>query len=79
MDIQKEMQKKAEDKAGEIWTGVGPSAKWCRKCIHAFKDTQYTVGAEKTNCDMFMPPDDKPDEVLWKNEECPFYEKKEEA
>lgn len=79
MSIQKELKKKANEKANEIWKAISPPAKLCKKCIHAFEDTQYTVGAEKTNCDMFMPPDNKPDEVLWENKDCPFYEKKEEA
>ena len=69
--MNKELKKKLDEKAKEIWIGVAPSAKYCRTCAFALEDTEFVSGAEKPSCDMF---DEKPDEVLWKDAECVFYE-----
>ena len=74
----KAMKEREDRKAAERWISVKPSAKQCKKCIHAYEDTQYTVGAEKANCYMFEPPDDKTPGILQDKIECPFFEEKEE-
>lgn len=74
----KAMEERQDRKADELWVSVPPPAKLCRTCVYAFPNTKYTTGAEKANCEMFMPPDDKPQDVLWGDEECSYYEEKEE-
>ena len=68
------IKKKQDDAAKELWVSIPPKATQCKTCIYAYPDTQYTIGAEKANCEMFEPPDDKPMGVLWKDEPCPFYD-----
>ena len=77
--ISKELKKKKDDEASQPWAVIRPSANQCKKCVHAYEDTQYTIGAEKANCYMFEPPEDKPHEVLWENKDCPYFEEKEET
>lgn len=77
--MDKELKIKKKEESKQIWTGVGPSAKWCRTCKYALKNTKFTIGAEKTNCGAYESPIDKPHEILWEDAKCPFYEKKEEA
>lgn len=70
--------KKKSEEAAMTGGVIKPTAKLCKTCMHAYEDTQYTKGAEKANCYMFEPPDDKPGEVLWDGKDCMYYEKKEE-
>lgn len=74
--IDEQIKERQDEKANELWTGVRPSAKQCKKCIHALKDTKFTVGAEKANCEMFVPPDDKTPGILTDEIECPYFEEK---
>jgi hypothetical protein len=75
--IDEQIKKREDDMANELWTGLRPSAAQCKKCIHAYPNTQYTVGAEKANCFMFEPaPNDKPAGVLTDEVTCPYFEKK---
>ena len=75
-EVERALKIKKDSEAKQLWVGIPPSAKQCRKCIHAYRDTEYTIGAEKANCDMFQPPDDKPPGVLKDEEKCDFYEDK---
>ncbi|MBP3199632.1 MAG: hypothetical protein J6N21_21905 [Butyrivibrio sp.] len=75
-NLYKQIKEKQDLKANEKWIGVRPSAKQCRKCIHALKDTEFTIGAEKANCDMFIAPDDKSPGILIDEVECPYLEEK---
>ncbi|WP_090394296.1 hypothetical protein [Pseudobutyrivibrio sp. C4] len=72
--MHEQIKEKQDLKANEKWTGVRPSAKQCKKCIHALKDTKFTIGAEKANCDMFISPDDKSPGILSDEVECPYLE-----
>lgn len=78
--MNEEMTEKLIEKKKEEMQALGgvirPKATYCKTCIHALPDTQYTVGAMKATCDMYL--DEKPAEVLMDGEECDFYEKKEE-
>ena len=69
-----QIKEKQDLEANEKWTGVRPSAKQCKKCIHALKDTKFTIGAEKANCDMFVSPDNKSAGILLDEVECPYLE-----
>lgn len=69
------LQHKKEDEINASWSVIRPKATLCRTCLHRLPDTQYTIGAEKSICDMFL--DEKPTEVLWEGADCDFYEKEE--
>lgn len=65
--------KKAEEIA--VTGGViRPEATYCKKCLHALPDTQYTKGALKATCDMYL--DSKPGDVLMHGAECYYFEEK---
>lgn len=70
----KAMKEREDRKAKEKWIGIRPPANQCKKCLHAYPDTEYTVGAEKANCEMFQPPDDKTPGILQDEIECEFFE-----
>lgn len=72
--VSKELKKKKDDEARQIWTGVPPSVKWCRTCLFAEESTEYVNGAEKSSCVMF---DEKPDDVFLRGAECVFYTEEE--
>lgn len=75
--IDEQIKTREENKAKEVWTGVAPVAGQCKRCIHAYPNTQYTVGAEKSNCFMFEPaPNNKPAGVLTDEVTCPYFEEK---
>ena len=69
------LQHKKEEETNAAWSAIRPKARLCKTCLHKFPDTEYTVGAEKSICDMFL--DEKPTDVLWGDEDCDFYEKEE--
>lgn len=71
----KKLQDKKEEEIRAAWTVIKPPAKLCKTCLHKLPDTEYTIGAEKATCDMFL--DEKPTEVLWGDADCDFYEKEE--
>jgi len=71
----KKLQDKKEEETHAVWTVIRPTAKLCKTCIHRLPDTEYTIGAEKSRCDMFL--DEKPTEVLWEDADCDFYEEEE--
>jgi len=71
--VSEELKKKKDEEASQIWVGIRPSAKLCKTCYNAYKDTKYTVGAEKANCKVYEPPYDKPSGVLWGDDNCEFY------
>ena len=75
-NIDDQLMKKQDAKANERWVGVRPSAKQCKRCINALKDTQYTIGAEKAYCDMFVSPEEKTPGILTDVIECPYFEEK---
>lgn len=72
--MNKGLKNKKDDEAKQQWVGIPPNAAQCKKCIHAYPDTKFTVGAEKANCEMYQPPEDKPPGVLQNTVNCDFYE-----
>lgn len=74
--IDRALKIKRNLEAQQHWVSIPLSAKLCKKCIHAYPDTEYTIGAEKANCNMFEPPEDKPVEVLQGTADCDFYEER---
>ena len=70
------MKAKMDENAAQIVVGKAPTAKYCRSCMWAYEDTKYTVGAEKAHCQIYEMPESKPNDVLWKDAECPAYVKK---
>jgi hypothetical protein len=74
--IDEQIKARQDEKAAEKWTGIRPSAKQCKQCIHALEDTKFTIGAEKANCEMFVSPYDKTPGILTDEITCPYFEKK---
>lgn len=76
---EEELKRLQDKKAEEIaMTGgvIRPEATYCKKCLHALPDTEYTKGALKATCEMYL--DSKPNDVLMNGAECDFFEEKEE-
>lgn len=73
MDISEELKRKKNEEASQIWVGMAPSAEQCKTCIFALEDTEYTVGAEMSYCDVYEPPDGKPMDVLWDKTSCEWH------
>ena len=73
MDIYDEIKKKQEEEAHQIWVGIDPKARQCKKCMFAAEDTEYTVGAEMAYCDIYPMPEGKPNGVLEDKVECPSF------
>ena len=74
-----DIKKRQDDKAKEIWTGVAPPASQCKKCVHAYKNVKISkdaviYGATNSSCDMYEPPDSKPNGILEDKADCEFYE-----
>lgn len=70
MEVSKELKRKKDEEAHQIWVGVDPSAKQCKRCLFAAEDTEYTVGAEMAYCDVYPMPEGKPKGVLDDKAEC---------
>ena len=70
----KALKEKKDREAKQPWVGIRPPATQCKKCIHAYPNTEYTIGAEKANCNMFQPPDDKTPGILQDKLDCPYFE-----
>ncbi len=68
------VENQTKHKEKEMCVVIKPSATQCKKCIYAYEDTKYTVGAEKANCEIYVSPYDKPKGVLWEDEICPYKE-----
>lgn len=75
--VDEELKKKKDEEAAQIWASIPPEAALCRKCFNALEDTEFTVGAEKVYCKIYVPPDEKPTEVLWEGADCKYYIEKE--
>lgn len=71
--VSEELKKKKDEEASQIWAAISPSAEKCRTCINALDDTEFTVGAEKCYCKVFVAPDEKPTDVLWNGGDCRYY------
>lgn len=70
-----DLQNKKEEEINASWSVIKPTAKLCKTCLHRLPDTEYTIGAEKSICEMYL--DEKPTDVLWGDADCDFYEEEE--
>ena len=66
----KGIKRRQDEKAKEIWASIDPPASQCKTCIFAADDTEYTIGAEKSSCDVY---EYKPMDILWDKEECEYH------
>ena len=73
MEVSKELKKKKDEEAAQIWAGITPPASQCKKCMWAAEDTEYTVGAEMAFCDVYPMPDGKPNGVMEDKADCPSF------
>lgn len=76
MSVDPKLKKKKDEEAQQIWIGIDPPAKQCKRCMFAADDTEYTVGAEMAYCDIYEMSEDsdgKPDDILWDKAECEFF------
>lgn len=70
MSVDSELKKKKDEEASQIWASIDPPATQCKSCIFALEDTEYTVGAESSFCDVYEAPDGKPTDILWDEAKC---------
>lgn len=75
--VDKELKKKKDEEAAQVWTSIRPEAALCKSCFNALEDTEFTVGAEKAFCKVYVAPDEKPTDVLWKGADCKYHIPKE--
>lgn len=73
MSVSKELKRKKDEESRQIWVGVSPSAEQCKTCAFAADDTEYTVGAEMSFCDVYELPDGKPTAILWDKQICEWH------
>ena len=75
-EMTKQLIEKKKEEIQAFGGVIKPKATYCKKCLHALPDTQYTVGAMKATCDLYL--EEKPADVLMDGQECEFFEEKEE-
>ena len=72
-EVSEALKKKKDEEASQIWASIPPPASQCKTCMFAQKDTEYTVGAEMSVCDVYEMPDGKPTDILWDKAECEYH------
>jgi hypothetical protein len=67
----------------EVWLSVHPECDKiaCKDCVFRDKtivtvgETTIEAGVTKSYCEIYKYPDNKPNEILFNNSECEYYEK----
>ena len=81
MKMPKNVQDRQIQKSKEVWTGVAPPATQCLKCVYCYPDLiinkdNKIVGAYNAHCEIYQPPEDKPNGILEDKIECDFFEER---
>lgn len=66
------VKERQDEKAGELWVGIEPTAEKCKTCAFAYSEDDHWGGYLNSNCEIY-DDEEKPTEVLWDGADCEYY------